>query len=55
VHSTEETKPNATKASNARRKLSNLKQKTHKMLNLNKHTRTIIAHNCRKQHGTEQF
>jgi len=54
VHSNEETEPNATKANNARTKLCKLKQK-HKMLNRNKHTRTIIAHNCHKQHSTEQF
>jgi len=35
---TEETKPNTTKANNTRTKQA--KQKTHKMLNVNKHTKT---------------
>jgi len=36
-------------------KLSKLKQKNTQNANLNKHTIPIIAHNCCKQHSTDQF
>ena len=39
-HRTDEIKPNTITANNTRRKQSKLKHKTHKMLKLNKHTKT---------------